>query len=173
LLAHHPEIQDRARKEALALDTLDVKSPEKTPYLAAVIREAMRLYPPAWAIGREPVRDVSVGDFAFKRGDQILIAPYLLHRDPRWFEKPTEFCPERWQNGLAERLPRHVYMPFGGGPRICIGNFFALMEAQLVLAALLRAARFEPEGPAELKLLASITLRPIGGISLKIRPIDR
>lgn len=168
LLAHHPEIQARARQEALALDTLDVKSPEKTPYLAAVIREAMRLYPPAWAIGREPMRDVVVGDFLFKRGDQVLIAPYLLHRDPRWFENPTEFRPERWQDGLAERLPRHVYMPFGGGPRICIGNFFALMEAQLVLAALLRAARFEPEGPADLKLLASITLRPIGGIRLKV-----
>jgi cytochrome P450 len=171
LLAHHPEIQDRARAEALALDALDVKSPEKTPFLAAVIRETMRLYPPAWAIGREPVRDVVVGDYSLRRGDQILIAPYLLHRDSRWFDHPTEFRPERWLDGLAERLPRHVYMPFGGGPRICIGNFFALMEAQLVLAALLRAARFEPEGPAQLKLLASITLRPIGGIPLKIRAI--
>ena len=176
LIADRPEVQERLREEIArtaggrplaATDTMQ----GGLPYTTAVIRESMRLYPPAWIIGRQTVRDCQVSGYALKRGEQILIAPYSLHRDPRYFPEPDEFRPERWENGLHESLPRYVYLPFGGGPRICVGNHFAMMEAVLVLGTIVRSARFaRPANAPALKFFPAITLRPAVPLALTVTP---
>src|SRR5262245_43086398 len=98
------------------------------PFTNQVVTEAMRLYPPVWGFGREAVGDFDIGGYTIPKGTTIIISPWVLHRNPRHFERPLEFRPERWSGDLARRLPRLAYIPFGGGPRICIGNRFATME---------------------------------------------
>ena len=155
LLARHPEVADRLRAE---LDTvLDGRLPTaadipRLKYARSVIDETLRLYPTAWAIGRESVRDTQIGDQRIARGMTVLIVPWALHRDPRFFDAPEEFRPERWADGLAERLPRYAYLPFGGGQRVCIGSSFALLEATLVLCSVAQRFRLElvePDQPVE------------------------
>ncbi|MCR9142877.1 MAG: cytochrome P450 [bacterium] len=179
LIAGRPEVQDRLHAEieaaapGRALNSSDAMG--RLPFCTAVIRESMRLYPPAWIIGREAVRDCSVGPYAVKRGEQLLIAPYTTHRNPKYFPEPDRFLPERWEGsdadsaGLYESLPRYVYLPFGGGPRICVGNHFAMMEAVLILGTLVRSKRFArtAEDPP-LKFFPAVTLRPAGEILLEV-----
>src|SRR5262249_10953620 len=119
LLAQHPEAEAKLHRELD--DVLSGRSPmvEDVPrlrYAEAVIREAMRLYPPAWAIGREAIRDTEIGGYFTPAGTQIFIAPYVVHRDPGLFPEPEAFHPGRWEGDLAKTLPRHAYLPFGGGP---------------------------------------------------------
>ena len=104
-------------------------------------------------------------------GTTVIISPWVLHRDPRYFEEPTQFRPERWSDEFTRALPRFAYMPFGGGPRICIGNQFAMMEAVLILAAVVRRFRLELDGDKSIVPLPSITLRPSGGVW--VRPVAR
>jgi cytochrome P450 len=134
-----------------------------------VIKESMRLYPPAWAIGREAVEDFEIGGYPIARGTQLLISQWVLHRDPRWFDDPDDFRPDRWENDLARRLPKGPYLPFGDGPRVCIGNHFAMMEAVLLLATLAQRHRLETATGEVLKLAASITLRPSAGTRMVVR----
>lgn len=144
------------------------------PYCDAVIRESMRLYPPAYSVGREALEDVELGGFRIPAGSQIWILQWAVHRDPRWFPDPERFAPERWEEDLLRKLPRYAYFPFGGGPRLCIGNNFAMLEAVLVLATLAR--RFRPEVHRAPGLQFSITLRPRGGMHATItgrRPTAR
>ena len=96
----------------------------------------MRLYPPAWGIAREALADCEIGGYDVPKGTQIFMVQMLVHRDGRWFDDPETFKPERWDNDLIKRLPRCAYFPFGDGPRICIGNHFAMMEAVLILATI-------------------------------------
>ena len=103
----------------------------------------MRLYPPAWGIGREALEDCEIGGYLVPKGTQFFLVQYLVHRDPRWFENPESFQPERWDGDLIKRLPRCAYFPFGDGPRVCIGNHFAMMEAVLVLATIVQRYRLE------------------------------
>ncbi|HXU81360.1 MAG TPA: cytochrome P450, partial [Polyangia bacterium] len=110
-----------------------------------------------------------VGGWQLERGEQLLIAPWLMHHDPRWFSRPREFLPERWRDGLEERLPRHVYLPFGGGQRVCAGVHFASMEGTLVLAMAARALSFALVDPAEPELSPAITLRARGPLRLRVR----
>jgi cytochrome P450 len=140
----------------------------KLPFTQAVVKEAMRLYPPAWAIGREALQDIEVGGYLLPKGTQITLAQWVVHRDPRFYEEPERFLPSRWLSGLSERLPRGAYFPFGDGLRICIGNHFAMMEATLILATLIRRLRFRSTRRAPLELLPSITLRPKGGIPMVV-----
>lgn len=137
-------------------------------FTESVVMEAMRLYPPAWAIGRESVQPFDLGGYSFPTGTTIFIIPWVLHRDPRYFEEPETFRPERWMGDLERKLPRFAYMPFGGGPRICIGQRFAMMEAVLALTTMVQ--RFSMEWLPDHKVtpFPSITLRPQGGVWLKI-----
>ncbi|MGD8860437.1 MAG: cytochrome P450 [Myxococcales bacterium] len=172
LLSQHPEAEARLHAEldtagdgvAAGLEALDA-----LPYTRAVIDESLRLYPPAWAVGREAVRDVELRGHGLPRGTQVWIATYVIHRSAEHFGEPEAFRPERWMDGLRERLPRHVFMPFGGGPRVCIGNRFALAEAALVLATLARRHRFELAQDPALELMPSVTLRPRGGLRMRVR----
>ena len=171
LLATHPECQARLVDE---LDrVLGGRAPalgdlESLKYTDAVVLEAMRLYPPAWAMARQALDDVEIGGFHFRKGAELVMSPWVVHRDPRRFDEPEVFKPERWDGELAQRLPRFAYFPFGGGPRVCIGNRFAMMEAKLVLAVAIQRFRFEVTPETELSLLPSVTLRPRRGLRLRL-----
>lgn len=138
------------------------------PYVGCVVSEALRLYPPAWAIGREVAEPLELRGFRFPKGAQLYFSQWVVHRDPRYFEDPEAFRPERWADGLARRLPRFAYFPFGGGPRACIGSAFATMEAALVLATLAQRFRFALAPGHRVAPRASITLRPRYGMSMKV-----
>lgn len=171
LLARHPDV--RARLEAELDRVLGDRDPElrdlpELPFADAVIREAMRLYPPAWSIGREALMDTSIGGFAVPKGSQVWIAQWTVHRDPRWFSRPDVFNPARWLDGLQKRIPKYAYFPFGGGPRLCIGHSFATMEAVLVLATIARRFRVELAPDANLAWMPAITLRPKHGVRARL-----
>ncbi|MEM9487678.1 MAG: cytochrome P450 [Myxococcota bacterium] len=167
LLCEHPEAYARVENEiatvigdrpATAADFAEL------PFTTAVFREAMRLYPPVWAFGRTATEDCEVGGYPVRKGWQITISQYSMHRDSRWFDKPDGFHPERWLDGLDKRLPRFVYLPFGGGPRICIGNHFAMMMSVLVLATITQRVRFASRPGHPLVLQPTVSLRPKHGV---------
>jgi cytochrome P450 len=133
-----------------------------------VVSEALRLYPPAYAIGREALADCEISGYRVPAGTTIYVSPWVMHRDPRWFDNPQAFRPERWAGSLAKQLPRFAYMPFGGGPRICIGNRFAMMEAVLILATVAQRFRLEWQADRPVQPKPSITLRPGGGVWVKL-----
>lgn len=137
-------------------------------YTGQVIAESLRLCPPAWSLGREACEDVDLGGYRIPRGHQIWFCPWAIHRDPRWFDAPDAFRPERWEGDFAKRLPRFAYFPFGGGPRLCIGQAFAQLEAVLLLATLARSFDVEvlPRPPAT--PLPSVTLRPKHGLRVRL-----
>jgi len=171
LLGQHPDAEARVATEiaeVLGDRPAMVDDIPRLKFTESVVMEAMRLYPPAWAIGRESTQPVKLGGYTFPKGTTILISPWVLHRDPRYFSEPEAFRPERWMGNLARELPRFAYMPFGGGPRICIGHRFALIEAILVLTTM--AQRFSMVWQTDRKVMPfpSITLRPNGGVWLKI-----
>lgn len=139
-------------------------------YCEAVVLESMRIYPPAWALGREASRDTELGGYPVPRGMQVWISPWVMHRDAQYFPKPEAFAPERWLDGLAKRLPRFAYMPFGGGPRLCIGNAFAMTEATLILAAIASRFRLRVVDTRPPPLMPSITLRPKHGLTAQVEP---
>ncbi|HVS31694.1 MAG TPA: cytochrome P450 [Thermoanaerobaculia bacterium] len=155
LLAQNHEVEERLAGEIARHDG-DLT---RCPYLMNVVSESMRLYPPAYAIGREAVGDFEIGGVPIPAGTTVFMSPWVSHRDPRWFDDPLSFRPQRWDNDLARRLPRFAYFPFGGGPRVCIGNSFALMEAALILGSIVRRYRVTHAG-AEPVPYPSITLRP-------------
>lgn len=161
LLAQHPEVEERLAREVRATDDLT-----RLPFLANVVNESMRLYPPAYAFGREAVADCEIGGYPVPAKTTIFMSPWVSHRDKRWFVDPLEFRPERWENDLAKKLPRFAYLPFGGGPRVCIGNSFALMEASLILGTILRRYRLTQQRGQRVEPFASITLRPRDGMPM-------
>jgi cytochrome P450 len=171
LLAEHPEID--ARLSAELDQVLEGRPPTANdvtslPYTEAVVRESMRLYPPAWVIGRETTEEVELGGYRLRPGSTLFLSQWVLHRDPRFWDEPERFWPERWENDLARRLPRGVYIPFGGGPRVCIGNHFAMMEAILLLSTLCQKHRLTRTPGQPLELSPSITLRPRGGLRMTV-----
>jgi cytochrome P450 len=170
LLSGHPDADRRLAEEVQEVLAGRLPTPNDLPRLTwaeQVVNEALRLYPPAFAIGREAVADCDIGGYFIPAGTTIFISPWVTHRDPRWFDDPLMFKPERWSNDLAKRLPRFAFMPFGGGPRICIGNRFAMMEAVLILATIAQHYRLEANAHPRIEPFASITLRPKGGVWAK------
>jgi cytochrome P450 len=173
LLSQHPDVDAKLAAElrdALVGRTPTVSDLPTLRLTEQVVTEAIRLYPPAWGFGREAIADCEIGGYAIPAGTTIIISPWVLHRDPRHFERPTEFRPERWSVDLARQLPRFAYIPFGGGPRICIGNRFAMMEAVLILATIAQRFRLEWQSNHPVVPLPSITLRPKGGVWVKLVP---
>jgi cytochrome P450 len=170
LLALHPAAAERAQREvrrALAGRSPTLADLPALPFTRAVLDESMRLFPPAWAMTREAIADCELGEYACPAGTQVIIVPWVMHRDQRFFAEPELFRPERWLSPLE--LPRCVYMPFGAGPRVCIGNHFAMTEALLVLASCLAHGNFcLAEGPL-LRLSPAVTLRPSGPVNMRLR----
>lgn len=167
LLAQNPRAQKKFLDELdgiLAGRAPSVEDLPKLAYTGQVLTESMRLYPPAWGMARLVKEPVEVAGYKLEPGNGVACAQWVVHRDPRWFDEPEKFIPERWEDDLAKRIPRFAYFPFGGGPRQCIGNSFALMEATLILATVAQKFLFRIEESHPVKPLASITLRPAHGI---------
>src|SRR5262249_48108038 len=122
------------------------------------------LYPPAYAFSRRVLTDVTIGGHQIPAGRAVIMSQWVVHRDPRWWDEPLKFRPERWLNGDQSKRPDYAYFPFGGGPRVCIGNTFAMLEATLVVAAIAPRIRLELVAPEKVKPWPSVTLRPAGGI---------
>ncbi|MDB5357168.1 MAG: Cytochrome [Phycisphaerales bacterium] len=150
-----------------------VEDVEKLPYTRMVIAETMRLYPPAWALGREATKDVEIGGWMVPAGSVILVSQWVTHRDPRWYPEPEKFDPLRWTPEERAKRPRWSYYPFGGGSRQCIGESFAWIEAILVLATIAQQWRFELLDPAPLAVFPTITLRPKNGLPVVARRNER
>jgi cytochrome P450 len=155
----HAELDSQLGGRAPSLDDV-----AKLHYTELVLTESLRLYPPAWGTARVAIEDHEIGGYTLRKGMGVALSQWVMHRDARWFDAPEEFLPERWEDGLAKRLPRFAYFPFGGGPRQCIGNTFALMEATLVLATIAQRYRFRLVQGHPVVPLPSITLRPRHGI---------
>jgi len=172
LLGQHPEIQERVSAEARSVlsggqpFTTDVS---KLVLCEQVIRESMRLYPPAYVIGRRPLEDITIGGHFIPAGTNVLMSQWIVQRDPRWYDEPLRFHPDRWADGLASRLPKYAYFPFGGGPRVCIGNTFAMFEASLVLGLIAQRFKLELINPAPIRIQPAVTLRPAEPIQMRIK----
>lgn len=175
LLAQHPDVVEKLQVElrrVLRGRTPDVADLPNLPYTEAIVQEIMRLYPPAYAIGRQAIRACSLSGYPIPAGATVLMSQWVMHRDPRYFDDPDRFYPERWLNGLSKRLPRYAYFPFGGGQRVCIGNTFALMELPLVLATIAQRFRFTlPSGPPVVPR-PLLTLQPNRPMLLKLQLMD-
>ena len=174
LLSRHPEVRRRALvelHEAVGDRAVRVDDLPSLPYLHAIVRESMRVFPPVWAIGRRAVADDDIGGYRLRKNTLVLISPWTTQRDPRWWPNPEGFDPERWL-GETKARPRYAYFPFGGGARLCIGNNFSIMEAQLVLATVLR--RFFPNMVAghRVELAPMVTLRPKFGMPMTLERTD-
>ncbi len=167
LLAQNPAVETKLHAELDAV--LHGRAPSlddvpNLPYTGQVITESLRLYPPAWGMARIAIEDVEIAGYPIPKGCGVSLAQWVVHRDPRWFDTPLEFRPERWEGDLLKRLPRFAYFPFGGGPRQCIGNNFAVMEAVLLLATIAQKFRIRLVPGKVIVPAASITLRPKTGI---------
>jgi cytochrome P450 len=138
-------------------------------YTESVFAEALRLYPPAWGIGRRALEDYPVGGFVIPARSVVLTSPYVVHRDTRWFLEPLAFRPERWLAEDSSR-PKFAYFPFGGGARVCIGERFAWMEGTLLLATLAQRWRLRLEPGQRVETHARITLRPKHGMLMIVEP---
>jgi cytochrome P450 len=171
LLSQHPDVERKLHDElatVLAGRTPHSEDLAQLRYTRMVIEESMRLFPPAYIIGRQPVGDDEVLGHCIPAGSAVLILPWLLHRKPALWEDPDRFDPERFAPEHAARRPRFAYMPFGAGPRICIGGAFAMAEAMIILAAIAQRyrLRLKPGYPVEPQGL--ITLRPRHGLRMTL-----
>jgi cytochrome P450 len=172
LLAKHPEVERQLVAElddVLAGRLPTVNDAKSLRYTKQVLDESMRLYPPAWATGREVSRDVEIAGYRIPKGSQLLMSQWLVHRDARFFPDPEAFDPDRWLPERAKLIPRYAYFPFGGGPRVCIGNHFAMLEATLLLAVLMQRHHFELLPGQSLAFLPTVTLRQKGpGLRVRV-----
>ena len=175
LLAHHPDVQERLHRNVR--NVLGARLPEREdierlPFVRQVIAESMRLYPPAWIIGRQAKEPVPIGQYVLHDAAVVLVVPWVVHRDPRWWPDAERFDPDRWAPGAgsatAPDRPRWSYFPFGGGSRSCVGESFAWMEAILVLATIAQRWRVEPLGPRHPPLQPTITIRPKGPLTVRV-----
>lgn len=171
LLAQNPEAEKKLWQE---LDeVLKGRAPQVSDmpnlrYTEMIAKETMRLYPPAYIVGREAVKACEIGGYRVAAGTQLFMPTWVVHRDARFFESPNEFRPERWTPDFIEQLPRYAYFPFGGGPRVCIGNSFAMMEFILLLATIAQKFRLHLVPEHKVELHPAMSLRPRQGIKVKL-----
>ncbi len=171
LLSQHPEVEAKLHKEideVLQSRLASFEDVAKLKYTEMVLAESMRLYPPAWALGRPAVNDCEIGGYFVPKKSLVLMSQYVMHHDERYFPDPLRFDPERWKPEERERRPQFSYFPFGGGPRRCIGEGFAWMEGILLIATLAQhwQLRLVPDHPVALKPL--MTLRPKHGMRMAV-----
>ncbi len=173
LLATHPEAEARLVDEWRQVLGGRMPTAEDVPQLRfteMVVHETLRLYPPAAVFGREARQECELGGYWVPRGTTVIMSPWVLHRDGRWWEDPEEFRPQRWAEGHPARTPRYAYVPFGGGARRCIGSGFALMEAVLILATLGQRYRFTLVPGHPVKPFPTFTLRLAHGLLAPLEP---
>ena len=171
LLSQHPEVEEKLHAEldeALHERLPAFEDIVRLPYTEMILSESIRLYPPAWAIGRKALSEQQIGNYIVPAGGIVLLSPFVTHRDARFFTQPERFDPERWTPEAKEARHPFAYFPFGGGPRRCVGEGFAWTEGILVLAALASRWRARLVGGQKIEPKALITLRPKHGIQMKI-----
>jgi len=167
LLAQNPQVQAKMLDEVqnvLAGRPATAGDVPRLQYTEHIVTESLRLYPPAFIIGREAIADCEVGGYSIRPGMTLLMSQWVVHHDPRFFDNPDEFQPERWEQDRAKEIPKYAYFPFGGGPRRCIGEGFAIMEAVLILATLAQKFRFTLQPHHPVTPAPNFTLRPRYGI---------
>lgn len=171
LLGRHPQVLARLQQEVdrvASKRSLTVADLEALSFHDQVVQEAMRLYPPAWIIARQSIRPVEIGPYQLPAGARIFISAWGVQRDPNLFDEPLSFQPARFSAERAARRHKYSYIPFGGGPRICIGNSFAMMEAKLVLATMVKHLRLEMRPDQDLTPEPLVTLRPAQPIPVSL-----
>jgi len=188
LLARDPAATARLHEEVdrvLGDRDADVADVPRLRWTNAVFQEALRIYPPVWTVGRRPLEPRPLSDYWLPADAMVMMSPWVVHRDPRWWPEPERFAPQRWVepdeadagdplagSALAADRPRFVYFPFGGGPRQCIGNMFAQMEAVLALATICQTWRFELSRQTSVHPQARIIVRPRPGLFMKVHRRD-
>lgn len=173
LLSQHPDVEAKLQAEldeVLAGRPPTAADVPRLSYTRMVFAETMRLYPPAWGLDRKPVRHVQIGDYLIPKGSLVVVSPYLVHRDPRWYPDPERFDPERWRPEAVVERPKFSYFPFGGGTRMCIGEQFAWMEGILVLATIAQRWRLRHDPAHVVAMDPLITLRPKYGMRMQVLP---
>jgi cytochrome P450 len=176
LLARNPDVAERTHAEVVA--ALGDRAPTladlpRIPLARMVVEEALRLYPPVWGIGRETIREDRIGEWTIPPKTVVNLSPWVTHRHPAFWEDPDRFDPERFRPGVERTRPRFAYFPFSGGPRLCIGEQFALMEMQLVVALVLQRWRLTLVEDRTIDPEPTLTLRPRGGLVMRaarVRP---
>jgi len=169
LLSQFPEVEARMHDEVTSVLKGRLPHADDMPrlkYTEMVFAESMRLYPPAWTIGRMALQEHEVGGARVPKGALILMSQYVTHRDPRWYPEPARFDPTRWSESEKEKRPRFAYFPFGGGPRLCIGEGFAWLEGVLVLATIAQKWRLRMAPGHKVATLPLVTLRPRFGMKM-------
>lgn len=172
LLSMHKDIENKVVDEinqTIRGDSLKPEHISHLGYLRQVIDESLRLYPPFWVFSRSALSEDVIGDLKINKGDVILISPYVMHHLDRFWENPEKFDPDRFAPETKKHYDKYLYMPFGAGPRICIGNHFALMEMQIVLAKIYHKFSFSPVDKGEVKIDAKISFKPKGGLKMKLK----
>lgn len=176
LLSQHPEVEAKLHDE---IDTVlggnlpTAEDVGRLIYTEMVFAESMRLYPPAWILGRRVLNDYEVGDYVVPSGAIILMSPWVMHHDPRFYPEPFEFDPERWTPNARESRPKFAYFPFGGGPRVCIGEPFAWMEGVLLIATIAQEWRMRLAPDQRVQTKPMITLRAKYGMRMVLQPRER
>jgi cytochrome P450 len=178
LLALHPKVESKIVDEIVSIigsENIDNKiiafeDVPKLKYTEMVLMESMRLYPPSWAIGRQAIDDYIINDkYLIPSGSVLILSQYLMHRNPKYFDQPNQFYPERWTSEFKASIPRFSYFPFGGGPRACIGEPLAWIEGVIILATIIKEWKIKlKENVNDIKLQPLVTLRPKHGIRVKL-----
>lgn len=173
LLASHPYVEDTLVAEVRSVLGDRLPTVEDLPrlrYTEQVIQESMRLLPAVYTIGREALKEMELGGYRIPKGTTLMMPQWVVHRDPRWWDEPEAFRPERWSSPRVKAMPHFAYFPFGGGPRLCVGNTFALMETTLILATLAQRYRFTVVPGHPVEPFATFTLRPKYGLPSIVTP---
>jgi cytochrome P450 len=172
LLSQHADVEARLMAELAALNGMPptVRDLHRLPYLEMVVKESMRLYPPAGGVTRAPIEDIELGGYVVPKGANIAVSSYAMHRDPEFFPDPERFDPERFSPERESNIPKYAYLPFGAGPRVCIGNVFALMESRILLATILQRWKLALAPGQTVRAEQLFTIRPRGELKMIVKP---
>lgn len=174
LLSQHPECMRKLREEVDRVtqgEEMTLAHLHQLEYTKACINEGMRIYPPVWLIARKAIENTTIGEFEIPANTNVFITPYLIHMDPKLWDNPEEFRPERWFEEKTKQMDKFAYFPFAAGPRMCIGNNFALMEAELILSKMVQSFEFEYLKDRAPEKDPTVTLRVKDDVPMKLTPI--
>ncbi|MCK5496949.1 MAG: cytochrome P450, partial [Hyphomicrobiaceae bacterium] len=175
LLSQHPEVTEKIRREGE--EVYGDREPrcediQKMTYTRAVMLETLRLYPPAWALMRTADQEDDIGGYKIEPGDKIVLSPYMVHHNSKYWDDPEKFDPNRFLQGSIKKRVKYSYLPFGAGKRFCLGGQLSQLETVLALTMLLRRFRLEYAGDGPVKFSASVMLTPKGGLPFKLHAIS-
>jgi cytochrome P450 len=171
LIKQHPEVYRKLKQEVQEIvgnGEITFQHIQQLKYTKACLNESMRLFPPVWLIGRRATEDNMVGDYLIKKDTDILISPYIVHRNPDYWKNADVFDPERWETEEVKQIDKFAYFPFAAGPRMCIGNNFALLEADIILAKVIQQFDFNYMGESAPEMAPTLTLRVKNGMPMHI-----